>query len=300
MGDHLCKKCSKEFKNNYTLKRHINNIHENKSGSKTAKKIIFTCKECGYETGRKDALNRHMKSKRCKTNKMKMIKKNKTINKTKGIINSKINGDHNKNKITVNNDKINIGKLNVILLNFPPDKYTVLKDLPKILQSNENIIISMIKKTNLNKEKPEHHNIYYPDIKKSHGEIYKNNKWKIKNMDEIINTIIEAKTEDLSAILDEFGGIFNDKAKKRIQEIKKEFYDTKSRKMLAKHLKLLFFGKKDMIKKTKDMTSKPKLDNSEELEEDNNEESEEKEMLKQKTKKKIIESDSDDENSDEK
>ena len=202
----------------------------------------------------------------------------------------------------INKDKIKIDKV-VILLNFPPDKYTIAKELPKILQSNKNIIMSMIKKTNLNKKKPEHHNIYYPDSKKSHGEIYMNNKWKIKNMDEIINMIIETKTEDLSSILDEMGDIFNDDAKKRIQEVKEEFYDTKSRKMLAKHLKLLFFGKKDMIKKTRDMINKKKSikDNNEESSEEEN--SEDEEIFNQKTKKKsskknsknkIIESDDDD------
>ena len=161
MKEYWCKKCSMQFGSNYNLNRHINSVHRKKSGSKTAKKKqMYKCVACKYETDRKDTLNRHMKSNRCKINKTKALNKTRALNKIEGTKNITGNINGNKNKMIISKDKINVEKINVILLNFPPDKYTILKDLPKILKSDENVIMSIIKKTNLNKKKPENHNIY--------------------------------------------------------------------------------------------------------------------------------------------
>ena len=80
MKEYWCEKCSQNFKNNFSLKRHNNSIHGKTSGSKTAKKkLTYSCKECGFITSRKDSLKRHAGTRRCKSNRMKMIKKHKSI-----------------------------------------------------------------------------------------------------------------------------------------------------------------------------------------------------------------------------
>ncbi len=239
-----CKKCGKEFNKKSNYKQHQKRKTKCNSGShsKTNKKNKFKCSGCKKEYSRKDSLTRHTKI--CKSN----------INKNKGNKNVNTNGNeniiNNKNsKITINKD--NNTNVNLILLNYPPDNYSFASDIGDILNSNENLIMEIIKKTNTNKNRPEHHNIYFPDLKKPVGEIYKNNKWNPKKIDEIVNIMIENNTECLKTYLKDLGIVLDKKTIDKIKKTYQEFYDAKSRKILADHIKMLLFANRKMIKKTR-------------------------------------------------
>lgn len=217
-----CKKCGKEFNKKSNYKQH----RQRKTKCNTNKKS-FKCNDCKKEYGRKDSLARHMKI--CNNN-----NHNSNVNKN--------------TKITINKDDTNV---NLILLNYPPNKYSFIADVGEILTSDENFIMEIIKKTNINKNRPEHHNIYFPDLKKSTGEIYKNNKWNPIKIDEIINVMIENNIDCLRTYLKDLGVLFDKNLINKIKNTCKEFYDTKSRKILADHIKILLFANRRMIKKTK-------------------------------------------------
>lgn len=265
MNNFKCKGCKEIFTNKRNLIRHMNYCSKNIDDEK----IRYECEKCGKNYSRKDALIRHLRE--CdgdKVNKVNEVNANKTNgingnkNKNNGIIGSKHSvAIGKKSKISVKKDCTTNNTVNnlVVLLNFPPDKYTMGEDLGKILTSDENFIVSMVKKMNVNENKPEQHNIYYPDIKSGHGEIYTNNKWNTKKIDEILNMLVETKTEDLNSILNEMNGILNEKTKNKIRETIKEFYDTKSRNNLKSHLKVILYDGKNIIKKTKKITEENKL-----------------------------------------
>lgn len=260
MVQYICEKCDKQFDRKFLYDQHnnrktdcSNDTRKKKFGSKTAKKIEYKCKKCKNNFSRKDSLTRHSKICKGKINK---IKGNKNTN-TYIDGNENTNGDGNivnknspNSKITVNKDN----NLNVILLNYPPDKYSFAEYIGEILSSDDNPIMEIIKKTNANKNRPEYHNVYYPDIKKSVGKIYKNNKWNAKKIDEIVNIMIENNTDCLKAYLKDLGVILNKDAINKIKKSCQEFYDESARKKLASHVKILLYDSSDMVKKTKQKT----------------------------------------------
>jgi hypothetical protein len=256
MVEYICKKCNRTFYRKFLFDQHKKRKTDcsgDLNGSKTNKKIDHKCKKCKKNFSRKDSLDRHLKI--CKGNITK-IKGNDNVNMNGNEnINGNINGNDNIKNINSSNSKITVNKdnmnLNIILLNYPPDKYSFVKDIGKILSSDNNLILEIIKKTNVNKNKPQYHNIYYPDDKKSNGEIYNNNKWNIKQIDEIVNLMIEKNVDYLKEYLDEMGILFDDKIKNKIMKSCQQFYDTDARKFLRKNIKMLLFANRDMVKKTK-------------------------------------------------
>ncbi len=131
-----------------------------------------------------------------------------------------------------------------------------LTDFGEIFGSNKNIIESMISKVNLNPDKPQHHNIYYGDTKSSYGEIYENKKWIRKKIDEILDTLIESKIDDLNSILNDMKDFLNKKTRDKIKETIENFDCTKpgARKKLKSYLKPILYNHKDMIIKTRKLT----------------------------------------------
>jgi hypothetical protein len=256
-----CERCKKIFdrKSNYT--NHINRKNKCKYNSKTSKKINPSCPNCCKEFSRKYSVDRHLKV--CKGD----------LTKTKGKINYNIKISGNNNNTKIDKSKKIINNINIISLNFPPDKYTLSEDLDKILSTNNDSVIEIVKKTNVKKNKSKH-NIYSSNKNSLYDEIYMNgrrNRINTRNVDEILNMILQTKTEDLNDFLNEMGDILKDETKEKIKQAIKKFYDTKSRKTLKSHLKIILFDNKDMVKKTKKLAKYISDNESDEIDISDNE-----------------------------
>jgi len=243
---HTCKKCGLKFNKRQEYTRHINRLTDCVTGSKTNKKkiIMHSCKGCKKKFNRKDSLDRH--SKICKGIKTKI---NVRDSKNTNINNN--NGDNNNNIALIKSP------VTINLLVFSKDGINslTLKDFNKMLKSNKHPIEELITQVNFNPNKPEYHNIYYPDLKSAHGFVYEDNKWIAKKIDEILNTLLDAKTEDLNEILNDMGDFLNKKSRNKIKKaIEDTNYDSippGSRKKLMKYIKTILYNNKDMIIKTK-------------------------------------------------
>jgi DNA-directed RNA polymerase subunit RPC12/RpoP len=280
-----CKKCNKSFTKKYNLLRHINNC--NYSGSKTMKKYDYKCNKCGINFTRKDSLTRHINKKICnKKKKQNNVKLSGNNNKQKII-----NGDMKCDKTNINNviKSLNSNNIyNIILFSFGKDGIKNLnsKDYSQIFNSNKNVIESIISNVNLNPDKPQHHNVYYGDIKSLYGEIYENKKWIKMKIDEILDTLIETKLTDLNDILNDMGDILNKKTRNKIKETIENFDYTKpgARKKLKTYLKPILYNHKDIIIKTRKLTKEQEEEIFRKEQEEAEKEAEEEE-LKQKQKK---------------
>uniref|UniRef100_A0A6C0LTI3 C2H2-type domain-containing protein n=1 Tax=viral metagenome TaxID=1070528 RepID=A0A6C0LTI3_9ZZZZ len=234
-----CYKCNKKFANKRNLNRHKNNCNvENKN-------IEYKCDECNKLFTRKDSLNKHHKLGRCKNSKK--IKNNVNIN-TKGNLNM--------TSSIVNSKKSNIYNINLMVFAKDGIKNISPKDLAKILKSDSNIFESIISNVNLNPNKPEHHNVYYADTKSTYGEVYENKKWVRKKIDEILNTLLDSKIEDLNEILNDMNDFLNKKTRNKIKESIENIDYSKpgARKKLISYLKPLLYSHKDVIIKTRKLT----------------------------------------------
>lgn len=297
MDNYQCKKCKKEFKNKYLLKRHHDRTRDCVTGNRTNNNG-FKCKECNCVFNRLDSLKRHNGTKRCESNKEKMIKQKTKRNKeiknmknVKNVDNNVIKGDKNiDGNITKGNKNIVMNKsICVNLIVFAKDGISSLdsKEYKKIFGSKNNMIEELTKLINLNPDKPQHHNILYPDMKSSYGEVYENNTWIKKKIDEILETLIDAKIDDLNEILEDMGDFLDEKTQQKIKETIEKMDYTKpgSRKKLRSYLKPILYNHKDMIIKTRKLT-KEQIDDiaRREQQEAENEALEEEKLFKQKKK----------------
>lgn len=254
MVNYKCHNCGHIFDRKSNLDNHLarKKACNKQSGSKTNKKVFDpTCKGCGRTFSRRDSLKRHMNN--CKGNNKKTnqnVKGKKIINgnKNKQI---KIKAD---NSSTVNNILDNhINVVNLYVFGKDGIKNLTSEELFKMLRSNNNCYESLISMVNFNPDKPQHHNVYYPDMKSSYGVIYENNKWITKKIEEILNLILDAKTEDLNEIINEFGDCLNKKTRIKIKNAieNADYSKPDCRKKLISYLKPILFNNKNMIIKTR-------------------------------------------------
>ncbi|AUV59019.1 hypothetical protein [Acanthamoeba polyphaga mimivirus] len=264
MPIYTCDKCSKQFDHKSKYNRHIERIRscankKNISGSKTAKKLPdHKCKYCKKKFSRKDSLNRHLNS--CKI-------KNPVIKKSKNINNGDKNTNGNKNIIAIDSKNCNNNNNNKtynIILNFASSTTNDLSshDILSFLKSNTGIIEKFIEITNFNPNKPQHHNVYYPDMKSGYGVIYKDKKWTKKRIHEIISKLLDSKVEDLNIIVNELSDYLNKKSIKKIKDAIKDadFSKPDSRKKLISYIKPILYENKDIIIKTRKINNNENVD----------------------------------------
>mgnify|MGYP001193952902 FL=1 len=66
-------------------------------------------------------------------------------------------------------------------------------DYVKCLEHYNFCVPHLIRRIHFNPKKPENHNVYISNLKNSYIMIYMNNKWKVKNRDETISSMIDDK-----------------------------------------------------------------------------------------------------------
>lgn len=189
---YTCERCQKQFPQKCVYDNHINRklpCHKNN-------KIIendddYYCKTCDKYFSRSDALKRHENTLAHMQLKEEKVKMKATT--TNGNINQ-INGNNN---IIINN--------NYYLLPFGGpeiDKLTT-EDKVAIFTSDENPIIMIIIKTNLNILTPEYHNVGYPNKKSGYGLIFNGKTWEQKEISLILRELLTSKRKDLLNIYEE-------------------------------------------------------------------------------------------------
>lgn len=235
MVGYACKKCKRIFDQKTDYNRHMNrktDCTKIKYGSKIGKKD-HVCEECKKDFTREYSLKRHM-----------------NICKGKQVINITTNRDYNEKCTVNNNTTIKIKELKLAVFGKEGVEHITLKDLTAMLNSKTGLIESLVEKINFDPNKPEFHNIYVGDVKSGYGDIYEKKGWKTRNINEILNTVIDAKTEDINEILENYGDVLNDKTKEKLKDTVKtqDYKNIKSRKLMKRYLKAVLFNGSKMIK----------------------------------------------------
>jgi hypothetical protein len=275
MAKYNCNNCGQVFDRITTLNKHLSRKIQciKKFESKTNKKVHDPkCDQCGRFFSRKDSLQRHMKI--CKGNINKKIIKGdikKTVKGDKKIIKGdrntmgkKITAANGKKSIAVtgDNNKVNSPIINLFFFGKDGVEHLNINDFLKIIKSNKNLYEALITEINFDPSKPEHHNVYYPDLKSSCGKIYENNKWVNKKIHEIIDTLLDAKTDDLNTILDKFDGVLSKKIRQKIIDTIRDvdYSNPTRRKKLISYIKPILHDNKEIVIKTKKILEKLRKD----------------------------------------
>ena len=169
------------------------------------------------------------------------------------IINSPINVPIN----TLYNSPINAqAPINLIIFGEDGINDLTYDDTKHLLTTNENLVVELIKRINLDSNKPKHHNILYTNLRSVHGQIFTEEGWVFKKISEICDTLIDAKLKDLTNFLNEHAML--QEIKNKINDIIQYFdsNNTKARRKLTGDLKAILYNKRAMVMETKKLATK--------------------------------------------
>jgi hypothetical protein len=198
MVQYECKICGKTFDKKHNYEVHIN--RKNPCKPKEEMNTDNTCEYCGKILSRKDHLLQHYNS--CKKYKM-VSNNNKIINKGS---NNNLHTENNTNSKNNNNNTYNQNiTIHYNVLPFCKDGIDFLSTEDKfhILSPENDPIIALTERTNLNPELPIYHNVGYNDKKSGYGCVFTGKKWETKKISSIMNELLCAKGKDISAIYDD-------------------------------------------------------------------------------------------------
>ena len=274
----ICGLCNKSmgaqnmeiFMDNYELKKNDNwNGIEN---SMEINRLIQSNKQCYYckkTFSQVSSLNRHLKDS-CKIKKQKDEEK-KNLEEMK-IMKAKIamlEAENNKYKqnIQINNNNfileaeknkykqnIQINNNNFILSFGSEDTSHITDEIYKEIFNREfNYITALIEKIHLDKNKPENHNIYISNTQTKYIFIYVGTQWKLMQRDEILQELIDVKSEIL---MQKFNKLVNELNESAIIKFQKFIYHQSDKKYInsiKNDLKLLLYNNRNIPIKTKIM-----------------------------------------------
>jgi hypothetical protein len=181
-----------------------------------------------------------------------LLEKQQVINNTNSN-----NNNNNTNTIQNINNQQNITNVQITLNNYdkPNCDFLTIEQKNKFLKDRYKGLLDFITYVYFNEAYPENHTILYTNLRSKYGQIYKNNKWMIEEIDEIADKLNEYSFDKLSEHLDE---IKNDEnAEKYKKDIDKGiafinyFTTNDTSKQTKSDIKKTLYNNKDLIEKTK-------------------------------------------------
>lgn len=158
-------------------------------------------------------------------------------------INMNANTINNINNITNNNNVV----INVIN-NYGKETldHIPTRELVQILNRRIEGFSKLIEKTHFDKEKPEYHNVYIPDIHRKQAMIFKNNKWMLEDRDAIIDKLKDDKILLLDNRVNEIEDEISENTRKKYDDFYNRFTDDEVDKAISEKIKYVLFNNRDI------------------------------------------------------
>jgi hypothetical protein len=172
------------------------------------------------------------------------------------IDNQNNNNNNNNNNNITNNIQINLNNYDN-----PNCDFLTIEQKNKFLKDRYKGLIDFITFVYFNESYPENHTILYTNLRSKFGQIYKNNKWMIEEIDNIADKLNEYSFDKLSEHLDKIKG---DKSKAELfeKDIDKgesfieHFTSNDTTKQARTNIKKTIYNNKDMVNKTRESKQK--------------------------------------------
>ena len=187
--------------------------------------IKLICEYCDKEFTRKDSLNRHI-NKFCKIRKKNLedienikIEHKKEKEKLYEYIEKLIEKSGDTNNINIETNTQNNNQIN--LNNFGSEDISHISDkfMQKLLSIPYGMVPKLIEKVHFSNKRPENKNIALTNKKEKFIKIFKNNKWKYKNREEIMDELINTNYTRL----DDF---YSEKGKEKLKDSHNKIYES--------------------------------------------------------------------------
>jgi hypothetical protein len=184
-----------------------------------------------------------------------------TNTNTQNNNNNSNNTNTNTNNIQTQNNvqnQQNITNVQITLNNYdqPNCDFLTIEQKNKFLKDRYKGLIDFITYVYFNEAYPENHTILYTNLRSKYGQIFKNNKWMIEEIDQIADKLNEYSFDKLNEHLDEIkkDDESAEKYKKEIDKglaFVKHFTSNDTTKQSKSDIKKTLYNNKDLIEKTK-------------------------------------------------
>ena len=168
------------------------------------------------------------------------------IDKQQNNINTHINKQLNQNIVN-----------NIKLLAFGKEDIAHLADevCKKILNKGFKSVPALVEHVHFDRNKPENHNIYISNMQNNYVLVYDGDDWKLKERDDILQQIIDYKTDILSDKFDELLNQLDDPTIRKFQRFLDHKDEDKIILGIKNDLKLLLYNNKKIPEKTRELMS---------------------------------------------
>ena len=232
MPEYKCEVCLKIFKQKSDYTRHINRKNPCKENR------LYKCIKCGKELKSYGSLHNHMKKNVCSH----ILKVENTDIKN---INNISNVQYINNNIQ-NNQNIHMD--NVKLIKFANEDLSMIKDdvYKKFINSGFKSVPSLIEHVHFNPHNPNQHNIYISNMKNTFILVFDGEKWEVKDRDDIIEDLMNSKTDHLLEKFDELMEELPNSAIKKFQRFIDKKDDDKVVEKIKKDIKLILYNNRHL------------------------------------------------------
>jgi hypothetical protein len=188
-----------------------------------------------------------------------MEEQKKEINNLKQQINVNINNTNNSHNTT--NSHNNIINNNINIVAFGHENLYALKDdlCKQVLSKGYQCVPILIENTHFNKNKPEYHNVYIPNMKDLYAMIYDGKRWGLKEKSDVVNQLFDDKQcfliEKFNEFKDDLDPITIKKFGRFLNQSDDEIYSN-----IKKDIKLLLYNKRDIPMKTRKLMNNQNLE----------------------------------------
>ena len=232
MPEYKCEICLKIFKQKSDYTRHLNRKNPCKENYN-----LYKCQNCGKELKSYGSLHNHIKKNVCSY--------------VLEVNNDNINVSNISNVQYINNNiqnNQNIHMENVKLIKFANEDLSEIKNdvYKKFINSGFKSVPNLIEHVHFNPHNPNQHNIYISNMKNTFILVFDGEKWEVKDRDDIIEDMMNSKTDHLLEKFDELMEELPQSAIKKFQRFIERKDDDKVIEKIKKDIKLILYNNRHL------------------------------------------------------
>jgi DNA-directed RNA polymerase subunit RPC12/RpoP len=268
LREHKCTYCSQTFTRQASLNVHLNERCKIKRsvGDDREKIFLNLIQELQEQNKKKDEeIKKKSESENDLKKDMATLKQqlSKVMSMVQGVNVTNNNIDKQQN-VTIDKQQINNNN-NIKLIAFGEEDLSYISDsvCKKLLNKGFKSVQYMLEHVHFNKNKPENHNIYIPNLKNDYVTIFNGGDWTLKKKDDILDTIIDNTNGYLAEKFDEFikANSLDEATIRKYQRYLDEQDDAPVKKTIKEEIKLILYNNRKLPMGIRKMfeTKEPKL-----------------------------------------
>jgi len=278
----ICQYCDRSFTTNSNYHRHVNkyckvkqneNIKKEYEKDEVVKRLVkqinILKRNDKQRINEINRLKSQLNNNRTSSTNMNHIKKNNhpnnitvnntTINNANNIQNTNINTTINNNTNIQQLNQQNNYDIKILAYGKEDLSHIVDKRYRTILDKGFKAVQALTQEIHFNKNKPENQNVYISKWDGNDVHVFDGEKWKYENRDEILQQIIEDKSDILDKKFDQYQNVLCEDTERKYNRFKDQRDEQIVMKDIKKQIERLLYNEREMVVATKNNIKKSKI-----------------------------------------